>query len=113
MLIASCEQFKWVARAVNGVLRQLAVSTASPRLATADPARGSQSVVCLDRRTGKVSWQTVVNGEGADPGKHSNSSAASSTVACDGERLYINFLNSGAVHTTALTLGGKVVWQQK
>jgi len=82
-------------------------------LATADRARQTQSVLCLDRLTGKVVWQTEVHGSQADPGKHSNSSAASSTVACDGERLYINFLNGGAVHTTALSLDGKILWQQK
>lgn len=82
-------------------------------LATADPTRGTQSVLCLDRLTGKLVWQTEVHGGGADPGKHSNSSAASSTVACDGEQLFINFLNKGAVYTTALALDGKVLWQQK
>jgi len=82
-------------------------------LATADPAQKTQFVLCLDRRTGKLVWQKEVHSGGADPGKHSNSSAASSTVACDGERLFINFLNGGAVHTTALTLDGKVLWQRK
>ena len=82
-------------------------------LATADPARRTQSVLCLDRLAGKKVWQTEVHGGGADPGKHSNSSAASSTVACDGEQLFINFLNNGAVHTTALALDGKVLWQRK
>jgi outer membrane protein assembly factor BamB len=82
-------------------------------LATADPAQGAQSVLCLDRETGKQIWATTVHAEGADPGKQSHSSAASSTVACDGERLYINFLNSAAVYTTALNLDGKVLWQKK
>jgi outer membrane protein assembly factor BamB len=82
-------------------------------LATADRVTQTQSVLCLDRRTGKLVWQTEVHSGGADPGKQSNSSAASSTVACDGERLYINFLNGGAVHTTALDLNGKQLWQQK
>ena len=82
-------------------------------LPTADPIKQSQSVLCLDRSTGKLVWQTEVHSSGADPGKHSNSSAASSTVACDGERLFINFLNQGAVHTTALSLDGKILWQQK
>jgi outer membrane protein assembly factor BamB len=81
-------------------------------LPTADPIKRSQSVLCLDRSTGKLVWQTEVHSSGADPGKHSNSSAASSTVACDGERLFINFLNQGAVHTTALSLDGKILWQQ-
>lgn len=82
-------------------------------LATADPVKRSQSLLCLDRQSGKLVWQTEVHGDGADPGKHANSSAASSTVMCDGERLYINFLNGGAVHTTALDLGGKIIWQKK
>src|SRR5205085_6003580 len=82
-------------------------------LATADPAKGSQSVLSIDRHTGKLVWQTEVHGSGADPGKHSNSSAASSTVACDGERLFINFLNGGAVHTTALDRQGKILWQRR
>jgi len=82
-------------------------------LPTADPVKGSQSVLCLDRKSGKQLWESEVHSRNADPGKHSNSSAASSTIACDGERLFVNFLNGGAVYTTALDLKGKIVWQQK
>src|ERR1041385_5889228 len=82
-------------------------------LATADESRGSQSVVCFDRATGKLIWQKEVHAQGADKGHHNNSTAASSTVACDGDQLYINFLNNGAVHTTALSRDGKILWQQK
>ena len=82
-------------------------------LPTADREKQTQSVLCLDRHTGKLVWQSKVHSNRADPGKHSNSSAASSTIACDGERLFINFLNGGAVHTTALDLDGKILWQQK
>jgi outer membrane protein assembly factor BamB len=80
-------------------------------LATSDAA--NQSVLCLNRNTGQRVWETKVHGGQADPGHHSNSSAASSTVACDGTRLYINFLNGGAVYTSALDLNGKLLWQQK
>ncbi len=82
-------------------------------LATADPVKKSQSVLCLDRKSGKLLWQSEVHAANAESGKHGNSSAASSTVACDGERLFINFLNAGAVHTSALDLTGKVLWQRK
>jgi outer membrane protein assembly factor BamB len=82
-------------------------------LATADRGKQTQSVVCLDRHTGTLRWQTEVHSGEADAGKHSNSSAASSTVACDGSHLFINFLNGGAVHTTALDMDGKVLWQRK
>ncbi len=82
-------------------------------LATADPRKQTQSVLCLDRRSGKEIWQTVVHEGNLDTAGHRNTSQASSTVACDGERLYINFLNGKAIHTTALDLNGKQLWQQK
>jgi outer membrane protein assembly factor BamB len=80
-------------------------------LATADA--DNQSLLCLNRNTGLRVWEAKVQGGQPDPGHHSNSSAASSTVACDGSRLYINFLNSGAVYTSALDLEGKLLWQHK
>jgi outer membrane protein assembly factor BamB len=82
-------------------------------LATADPKKGSQSVLCLDRKNGKEIWATEVHGGNADPGHHGNSSAASSTVAWDGGQLFINFLNDGAVYTSALDEDGKILWQRK
>jgi outer membrane protein assembly factor BamB len=82
-------------------------------LEIADAEKGSQSVLCLDRTNGKELWRTVVHPDGADPGHHANSSAASSSVACDGEQVYANFLNGGAVTTTALSTSGKILWQQK
>lgn len=82
-------------------------------LATADPAKGSQSLICFDRASGKVIWEKEAHPAGADPGKHANSSAASTSPACDGEFVYVNFLNGGAVQTTAFTLDGKIAWQQK
>lgn len=82
-------------------------------LATSDRAKQNQSVVCFDRGSGKVVWQTEVHGSQAEAGKHVNSTPASATVACDGSRLFINFLNAGAIHTTALDLEGKVLWQRK
>ena len=82
-------------------------------LATADVAQGVQSVLCVDRRTGKLDWQTPVHRGQLETKGNGKSSQASSTVACDGHRLYINFLNGGAVVTTALTLTGEIVWQTK
>src|SRR5262249_3862763 len=79
--------------------------------ATADSAQ--QTVLCLDRHTGQRVWETTVHKGRPDPGHHANSSAASSTIACDGRRLFINFLNDGAVYTTALSMEGKVLWQKR
>ncbi len=45
--------------------------------------------------------------------KNSKSTGASTTLACDGERLFVNFPNGGGLYTTALSRDGKQLWQQK
>jgi outer membrane protein assembly factor BamB len=45
--------------------------------------------------------------------KNNRSTAASSTPACDGERIFINFPNNGSLYTTALDLDGRPLWQQR
>ncbi len=82
-------------------------------LPTSDPVERSQSILCLDRKQGNMIWQTAVHTNGAGAGNHPNSSAASSTIAYDRDRLFINFLNSGAVYTSALDLQGRIIWQRK
>jgi outer membrane protein assembly factor BamB len=44
---------------------------------------------------------------------HKISSQASSDVVSDGERLFVNFFNNGAIFTTALDLSGKQLWQRR
>jgi outer membrane protein assembly factor BamB len=82
-------------------------------LATADEQKETQSVLCYDRRTGNRMWQTEVHQGGFPTKGNKKASMASSTVACDGERLFINFLHDGAVYTTALDRQGKQLWQTK
>lgn len=81
-------------------------------LAAAEALEGVQSVLCFDRQTGKQLWQTEVH-RGAFPKGNDKSSFASSTPACDGQRVFINFLSNGAVYTTALSRDGKQLWQTK
>ncbi len=83
-------------------------------LLTADEKLESQGVLCLDRSTGKQRWHTEVHrGNFTTKGMNAKASHASPTPACDGERVYANFLNNGAVFATALDLDGKQVWQTK
>jgi outer membrane protein assembly factor BamB len=82
-------------------------------LATAEHGKDVQSVLCYDRKTGKLLWQTEVHRGGFEKKGNAKSTLASSTVACDGQRLFVNFLNSGAVHTTALDRDGNQLWQTK
>lgn len=86
-------------------------------LAAADREQQFQSVLCLDRATGQEQWQTKVHSGGLQTAKmakaNSKASFASSTVATDGQRLFINFVNDDAMWTTALDLAGDVLWQRK
>lgn len=82
-------------------------------LASADTAQETQFVLCYDRQTGKQLWKTDVFKGGLSTKGNKKSTHASSTVACDGERVFINFINNGAAYTTALSLDGKQLWQTK
>ncbi|MBM3855297.1 MAG: serine/threonine protein kinase [Verrucomicrobia bacterium] len=82
-------------------------------LATADGEKQEQLVVCLDRATGQPVWETAVHRGPLETKGHRNASAASSTLAWDGERLFVNFHHRDAVHTTALDAAGKILWQQR
>ena len=86
-------------------------------LATADHKRQVQLVLCFGRDSGKLRWESVVHRGGfankSTRKENEKASLASSTLATDSERVFINFLNDNAVWTTALDLDGKVLWQQK
>jgi outer membrane protein assembly factor BamB len=82
-------------------------------LATAEHDQEIQSVLCYHRQTGERLWKTVVHRGGFEKKGNRKASLASSTVACDGRRLFINFLHDGAVYTTALDRDGRQLWQTK
>jgi outer membrane protein assembly factor BamB len=82
-------------------------------LATADPDKAEQALVCFDRETGMPRWNKVIHKGGLTKAGNAKSSLASSTPACDGKRVFINFLNAEAIYTTALDLEGNRVWQTK
>ncbi len=82
-------------------------------LATADVETDEQLVLCFDRGTGKSLWEAVVHRGNLNNKGHKISSQASSDVVSDGERLFVNFLNNGAIFTTALDLSGKQLWQRR
>lgn len=82
-------------------------------LATADEERSIQSVLCYDRATGKELWRKDLHEGGFDGRFHKKNTRASSTLACDGERVFATFYNKGDIWATALDLDGKQVWQTK
>jgi len=86
-------------------------------LPTADHQREAQLVLCFDRKTGSQLWEAVVHqggfkNRGGRP-MNERASLASSTIATDSQRLFINFLNDNAVYTSALNLDGEILWQQR
>jgi outer membrane protein assembly factor BamB len=81
-------------------------------LTTADEVKKRQLALCFDRATGKLLWQVQLHQGGFDHNNKKNS-FASSTIACDGQRLFVVFWNQGAIWTTALDLQGERLWQVK
>ena len=80
-------------------------------LTTADDE--AQYVLCFDANSGARQWMKEIHRGGFPPKSNKKSSHASSTVACDGAQLYVNFMQGGAVFTTALRCTGKQLWQVK
>ena len=82
-------------------------------LATAELDTHVQSVICYDRSNGKQVWKTDLHTSVPPKKMNKKATMASSSPACDGERVFINFLHDGAVYTTALSLDGNQIWQTK
>ena len=70
-------------------------------------------MLCFDRQTGKQLWKKAVHQGGFEKKGNAKSTLASSTPACDGERVFVNFLHAGAVFTSALSYEGELLWQTK
>jgi len=79
-------------------------------IATADEQAQVQSLLAYDRETGKSLWQTPIHREGFEHA-HETNSQASATPACDGEQVYITFLNKKAIWLSATDLDGHILWQ--
>lgn len=82
-------------------------------LATADEEQATRSLICLRRENGETVWSTVVHQGKPTPPRNAKGTQASSTPACDGERLFINFLHDGGMYTSALSLDGDILWQKR
>lgn len=77
--------------------------------ATAMPEAKERLLLCFDRRTGQLLWrQTVLTAELES--KSPENSYASCTLAADGERVYVAFLDVKQVVVAALDLSGKPLW---
>lgn len=73
---------------------------------------GAQGVMALHLSDGKELWRKVIHASGS-MSKNAKSSGASGSMACDGQRLFVNFANEGRVVLTGLDLQGEILWQQE
>jgi len=72
---------------------------------------GKRVLMCLDRATGKTLWQRDVLVAPLEK-KHGLNSYASSTPACDGQRVFVTFLDQKQVLVAAYDLEGNPVWRK-
>ena len=81
-------------------------------LPTADEDAQAQFLLCYDRDTGQKLWQTQVH-RGGFMRMNPKNSHASSTPACDGQRVFMPFMVQNGIWLTAMDFDGKIVWQRK
>ncbi len=70
----------------------------------------NRTLVCLDAAIGKQLWAKSQNGGTART--HKKNSLASSTPACDGERVYACFWDGRSISLVAYSLTGDELWSQ-
>ncbi|MEZ6067757.1 MAG: PQQ-binding-like beta-propeller repeat protein [Planctomycetaceae bacterium] len=66
----------------------------------------------FDADSGRLEWERELT-KGRLPDKHLKNSHASTTVACDGQSLFVNYITAGSLWLAACDRQGKVLWKQK
>ena len=77
-----------------------------------DTEREERLLICVNRATGAVAWESVVLSSPLE-GKHRLNSHASSTPATDGERVFTAFLDGDEVVVSAFDFAGRKVWEKR
>ena len=68
-------------------------------------------LIALDKKSGQQVWKVELY-SGAWSKPHKDNNFAASTVACDGERLFVTYENGEKLGMLATDLNGKVVWKK-
>ena len=82
-------------------------------LTTSDEPAESQSVLALSRTTGEQLWIRPVSQGGFPERNHPKNTAATPTVACDGERVISTFFHHKGIHVTAMDTNGHEIWKRR
>jgi outer membrane protein assembly factor BamB len=79
----------------------------------ASSADGSKRMLfCYDEKTGHKDWEATVGGKVPNQKIHTKNTLASSTPACDGERVYALFWDGSSLALHAYDLAGQPVWHR-
>ena len=81
-------------------------------LTTAEKNKSTQSLLCLNRKTGKVIWSKVVHEGGFPTQLHSENSPASASPQWDGQNILVTFQNDKKIKVTAVSPNGKISWSK-
>ncbi len=82
-------------------------------LTTSETKNQTQSVLKIDRESGKLIDQWVIH-QGTLPTRiHPNNSHASPSPVSDGTHLYVCFYTDDAIWATALTFDGQILWKKR
>lgn len=74
-------------------------------------AEKKRVLYCVDRASGKILWEQVVLTSDLER-KHGENSFASSTPACDGERVFVTFLDKPKMRVFCFDYSGKLLWEK-
>ena len=81
-------------------------------LTTAELEKQTQSLLCLNRTTGKLLWQTAIHQGGLPEQIHRENSRASSTPQWTGNHVLVTFQNEKKIKVTAVDPTGKISWSK-
>ena len=79
-------------------------------LTTGDKEKGTQSLISLDRKTGKILWEKIIHQGGYPQHLHKENSPASQTAQWDGTNIIVVFQNDQKIKVTAVSPTGEIVW---
>lgn len=81
-------------------------------LTTAEAEKGTQSLLSLDRKTGKVKWTKIIHQGGLPKQLHPENSPASASAQWNGKHILVTFQNQEQIKVTAVTPAGKISWSK-
>lgn len=82
-------------------------------LSTSFPETQTHAIVAYDLKDGKQLWSVNLNQGGFPAKNHPKNTEATSTIASDGELLFVTYYHHDGVHLVAVTIDGQPAWKTK